>query len=189
MIHGVTGPNEYENNVNNNWFTNTMAKWLLGYTLERWPLATEAAKKRLQVTDEELAKWQDIVDRMYLPEDKELGIFVQHDTYLDKDLRSKETIPADQLPLNQYWSWDKILRSPFIKQADVLQGIYFLNDHYTKEEKERNYDFYEPMTVHESSLSPSFTPSWLLNWASRTRRLNSTNGLPAWTWTTTTTTR
>lgn len=155
MIHGVTGPNEYENNVNNNWFTNTMAKWLLGYTLERWPLATEAAKKRLQVTDEELAKWQDIVDRMYLPEDKELGIFVQHDTYLDKDLRSKDTIPADQLPLNQHWSWDKILRSPFIKQADVLQGIYFLNDHYTKEEKERNYDFYEPMTVHESSLSPS----------------------------------
>ncbi|WP_201346836.1 family 65 glycosyl hydrolase domain-containing protein, partial [Lactobacillus nasalidis] len=155
MIHGVTGPNEYENNVNNNWFTNTMAKWLLSYTIERWPLATEEAKKRLQVTDEELAKWQDIVDRMYQPEDKELGIFVQHDTYLDKDLRSKDTIPADQLPLNQHWSWDKILRSPFIKQADVLQGIYFLNDRFTKEQKERNYDFYEPMTVHESSLSPS----------------------------------
>lgn len=155
MIHGVTGPNEYENNVNNNWFTNTMARWLLSYTLERWPLATEAAKKRLNVTDEELAKWQDIVDKMYLPEDKDLGIFVQHDTFLDKDIRSKDTIPADQLPLNQHWSWDKILRSPFIKQADVLQGIYFLNDRYTKEQKEKNFDFYEPMTVHESSLSPS----------------------------------
>ena len=155
MIHGVTGPNEYENNVNNNWFTNTMARWLLSYTLERWPLADEAAKKRLQVSDDELAKWQDIVDRMYLPEDKELGIFVQNDTYLDKDLRPVSSIPADQLPLNQHWSWDKILRSPFIKQADVLQGIYFLNDRYTKEQKEKNFDFYEPMTVHESSLSAS----------------------------------
>ena len=64
-------------------------------------------------------------------------------------------IPSDQLPINQHWSWDKILRSPFIKQADVLQSIYFLNDRYSMDEKRRNFDFYEPMTVHESSLSPS----------------------------------
>lgn len=153
MIHGVTGPNEYENNVNNNWFTNTMARWLIGYTLERLPKATAEAQKRVAVTDEEKAKWQDIVDNMYLPEDKELGIFVQHDTFLDKDLRPVSEI-EDQRPINQNWSWDKILRSPFIKQADVLQGIYFLNDHYTMEQKEKNFDFYEPMTVHESSLSP-----------------------------------
>ena len=153
MIHGVTGPNEYENNVNNNWFTNTMARWLIGYTLERLPKATVEAQKRVAVTDEEKAKWQDIVDNMYLPEDKELGIFVQHDTFLDKDLRPVSEI-EDQRPINQNWSWDKILRSPFIKQADVLQGIYFLNDHYTMEQKEKNFDFYEPMTVHESSLSP-----------------------------------
>lgn len=155
MIHGVTGPNEYENNVNNNWFTNTMARWLLSYTLERLPLACDEAKKRLNVSKEETDKWQDIVDRMYLPEDKDLGIFVQNDCFLDKDIRSKDTIPKDELPINQHWSWDKILRSPFIKQADVLQGIYFLNDHYTMEEKERNFDFYEPLTVHESSLSAS----------------------------------
>lgn len=155
MIHGVTGPNEYENNVNNNWFTNTMARWLLSYTLERLPLACDEAKKRLNVSKEETDKWQDIVDRMYLPEDKDLGIFVQNDCFLDKDIRSKDTIPKDELPINQHWSWDKILRSPFIKQADVLQGIYFLNDRYTMEEKERNFDFYEPLTVHESSLSAS----------------------------------
>lgn len=136
MIHGVTGPNEYENNVNNNWFTNTMARWLIGYTLERLPKATAEAQKRVAVTDEEKAKWQDIVDNMYLPEDKELGIFVQHDTFLDKDLRPVSEI-EDQRPINQNWSWDKILRSPFIKQADVLQGIYFLNDHYTMEQKRR----------------------------------------------------
>ena len=154
VIHGVTGPNEYENNVNNNWFTNTMARWLLKYTLERLPLATKEAQERVNVTEEEKAKWQDIVDKMYLPEDEERGIFLQQDDFLDKDIRPVSEI-EDQRPINQHWSWDKILRSPFIKQADVLQGIYFLNDQYTKEEKERNFDFYEPLTVHESSLSPS----------------------------------
>lgn len=153
VIHGVTGPNEYENNVNNNWFTNTMARWLLQYTLERLPKANSEVVKKLNVTDEEKAKWQDIVDHMYLGEDKKLGIFLQQDDFLDKDIRPASTIPADQRPINQHWSWDKILRSPFIKQADVLQGIYFLNDHYTKEQKEKNFDFYEPLTVHESSLS------------------------------------
>ncbi|PEH03470.1 family 65 glycosyl hydrolase, partial [Lactobacillus sp. UMNPBX5] len=103
--------------------------------------------------DEEKAKWQDIVDNMYLPEDKERGIFLQQDDFLDKDIRPVSEI-EDQRPINQHWSWDKILRSPFIKQADVLQGIYFLNDEYTMEQKEKNFDFYEPLTVHESSLSP-----------------------------------
>src|SRR5690606_39155950 len=56
--------------------------------------------------------------------------------------------------INQHWSWDRILRTPFIKQADVLQGFYFFEDHFTKEELERHFDFYEPVTVHESSLSP-----------------------------------
>ncbi|MBP2057326.1 maltose phosphorylase [Lactobacillus colini] len=155
VIHGVTGPNEYENNVNNNWFTNTMARWLLKYTLDRLPKATKAAQERVNVSDEEKEHWQDIVDNIYLGEDEDLGIFLQQDDFLDKDIRPVSTIPEDQRPLNQHWSWDKILRSPFIKQADVLQGIYFLNDQYTKEQKEKNFDFYEPLTVHESSLSPS----------------------------------
>lgn len=115
--------------------------------------ATKEAQERVCVTDEEKAKWQDIVDNMYLPEDKERGIFLQQDDFLDKDIRPVSEI-EDQRPINQHWSWDKILRSPFIKQADVLQGIYFLNDEYTMEQKEKNFDFYEPLTVHESSLSP-----------------------------------
>ncbi|WEV36911.1 glycoside hydrolase family 65 protein [Lactobacillus sp. ESL0677] len=153
VMHGVTGPNEYENNVNNNWFTSTMARWLLQYTLERLPLADPEAQERLNVTEEEKRKWQDIVDNIYLPEDQERGIFLQQDDFLDKDIRPATEIPAAQRPINQHWSWDKILRSPFIKQADVLQGIYFLNDRYSKEQKEQNFDFYEPLTVHESSLS------------------------------------
>ncbi|SKA04083.1 maltose phosphorylase [Pilibacter termitis] len=152
MIHGVTGPNEYENNINNNWYTNTIASWVLRYTsemLEKFP------REDLGVTADEVKKWQDIVDNMYYPKDEELGVFVQHDTFLDKDLMSVSQLDPSNLPLNQNWSWDKILRSCFIKQADVLQGIYFFGNEYTIEEKKKNFDFYEPMTVHESSLSPS----------------------------------
>jgi len=91
---------------------------------------------------------------MYFPYDEERQVFVQHDTFLDKDLKPVSALDKADLPLNQHWSWDKILRSCFIKQADVLQGIYLFGDEFTLEEKERNFDFYEPMTVHESSLSP-----------------------------------
>ena len=97
---------------------------------------------------------RDVVTRMYYPEDRELGIFVQQDTYLDKDLTPAADIPPEERPINQHWSWDKILRSCFIKQADVLQGIYFFDHLYDLQTKKRNFDFYEPMTVHESSLSP-----------------------------------
>jgi maltose phosphorylase len=81
-------------------------------------------------------------------------VFEQQDGFMDKELLTVDQIPQDQLPLNQNWSWDRILRSCFIKQADVLQGLFFLGDRYDLETKKRNFDFYEPMTVHESSLSP-----------------------------------
>ncbi|HIW89387.1 MAG TPA: glycoside hydrolase family 65 protein [Candidatus Ligilactobacillus excrementipullorum] len=153
MIHGVTGPNEYENNVNNNWYTNTLAKWCLEYTAQVAQEVSEQKLADLELTSAELAHWQEIAQQMYLPFDEKLGIFVQHDTFLDKDLTPVADLPQDQLPLNQHWSWDHILRSPYIKQADVLQGIYYFIDRFTPEEKRRNFDFYEPLTVHESSLS------------------------------------
>lgn len=159
MMHGVTGPNEYENNVNNNWYTNRIAVWTMRYTLEVIEFLKqnghEARLVGLEFSDEELAKWQDIIDRMYFPYDEERGVFVQHDTFLDKDLKTVDELSAEDRPINQNWSWDKILRSCFIKQADVLQGLYFFNHEFTEEEKRRNFEFYEPMTVHESSLSPS----------------------------------
>ncbi|MDE1548199.1 glycoside hydrolase family 65 protein [Jeotgalibaca caeni] len=155
MIHGVTGPNEYENNINNNYHTNNMAAWTLEYTLASLEKVAAAKRDELGITEEEQALWQDITENMYYPVDEERGIFVQHDTFLDKELRTADELDPSDRPLNQNWSWDKILRSPFIKQADVLQSMYFLGDRYTTEQKEKNFDFYEPMTVHESSLSPS----------------------------------
>ena len=154
MIHGVTGPNEYENNVNNNWYTNRIAAFSIGLFITQARQASKEHLEQLGVTEEELAHMLEVVEGMYYPEDAELGVFVQHDTFLDKDLQPASSIPQDQRPINQHWSWDHILRSCYIKQADVLQGLYFLNQERIRETIRRNFDFYEPMTVHESSLSP-----------------------------------
>lgn len=153
MIHGVTGPNEYENNINNNWYTNLLAQWTLSYTIETLKKVSDTKKADLRLSDAELSQWQAIIEKMYLPQDEQLGIVLQQDGFLDKDIQPVSAIPADQRPINQHWSWDKILRSPYIKQADVLQGIWYFMDRFSAAEKKRNFDFYETLTVHESSLS------------------------------------
>ncbi|MGE5599008.1 MAG: family 65 glycosyl hydrolase domain-containing protein [Bacteroidota bacterium] len=162
MLLGVTGPNEYENNVNNNWYTNRMAAWTLEYTvdvlarLEREdPEAHRRLVGELGLTADERERWGEIARLMYYPYDAELGIFVQNDGYLDKEQCTVAEIPPAELPLNKHWSWDRILRSPFIKQADVVQGLYFLPDRFDLECQRRNFEYYEARTVHESSLSPS----------------------------------
>jgi maltose phosphorylase len=162
VILGVTGPNEYENNVNNNWYTNLLAAWTLEYTQQTidYVKSTEnnlyaSLVKKISFNEEkETTKWNDIRTNIYLPEDENRGIFLQQDGFLDKELLTANQLPKEDRPLNQKWSWDRILRSCFIKQADVLQGMYFFEDRFSFDELKRNFDFYEPMTVHESSLSP-----------------------------------
>jgi maltose phosphorylase len=162
VMLGVTGPNEYENNVNNNWYTNTIAAWCMEYTMDVAAKVKAANPDKYQALvnkislneDKEFGKFRDIIERMYYPADEKLGVFLQQDGYLDKDQTLVKDLPASDRPLNQKWSWDRILRSCYIKQADVLQGIYFLEDRYDIDTIRRNYDFYEPRTVHESSLSP-----------------------------------
>jgi maltose phosphorylase len=161
VMLGVTGPNEYENNVNNNWYTNTIACWTLDFTMEsleavkqKNPKAYDALLSRLHFNDAEVAHWKEISTGMYYPEDRARGVFLQQDGFLDKELIQAKDLPASDRPLNQKWSWDRILRSCFIKQADVLQGMYFFEERFDLASLKRNFDFYEPMTVHESSLSP-----------------------------------
>lgn len=162
VMLGVTGPNEYENNINNNWYTSTMATWCLEYTMEAIGYVKASRPDhyaylvgKLAFNEaEETKTWQHIIDNMYYGEDKELGIYLQQDNFLDKEIIHVKDLPDADRPLNQKWSWDRILRSCFIKQADVLQGFYFLRDRFDLDTLRRNYDFYEPLTVHESSLSP-----------------------------------
>ncbi|MCH4170337.1 MAG: glycoside hydrolase family 65 protein [Lactobacillus sp.] len=155
VIHGVTGPNEYENNVNNNWYTNLLAQWTLKYTLATLSQVSSEKAAQLQVSSEEAQHWQDIIANIYLGVDEETGVFIQNDDFFDKDIRPASSLKPEERPINQHWSWDKVLRSPFIKQADVLQGIWYFIDDFDMATKKRNFDFYEPLTVHESSLSPS----------------------------------
>jgi maltose phosphorylase len=92
---------------------------------------------------------------MYYPFWEEKQLFLQQDGFLDKDLVPVADLDPAQRPINQKWSWDRILRSPYIKQADTLQGMFFFEDRTDRELLRRHFDFYEPFTVHESSLSPS----------------------------------
>jgi len=161
MILGVTGPNEYENNVNNNWYTNTLAKWTLSYTLESIEKLRDIGKGKLsdligklKLENAETDKWKEIIEKMYFPYVESLGIFEQNDLYMDKEQLTVADLSEHDMPINKHWSWDRILRSCFIKQADVIQGIYFFPENWDRDTVKRNFDFYEPRTVHESSLSP-----------------------------------
>ena len=161
VILGVTGPNIYENNVNNNWFTNYMAVWCLKFTIESIEKvkksnfhAFEDLSQEIKFSGDEIFRWKDIIQNIYLPVNKELGIFMQQDGFLNKTIMPAAEIPDTQRPIIQHWSWDRILRSCFLKQADVVLGLYFFEDHFDKGTIKRNFDFYEPLTVHESSLSP-----------------------------------
>jgi len=161
VILGVTGPNEYENNVNNNFYTNYLAKWCIDYTMEQINKVEKEynadytrimSKVKLDAT--EIGRWKKVADSMYFPYSEEYEVYLQQDGFLDKELIKVHDLDKSQRPINQKWSWDRILRSPYIKQADTLQGFYFFEDHFSKEQLEKHFDFYEPFTVHESSLSP-----------------------------------
>ncbi len=162
VMLGVTGPNEYENNVNNNWYTNKMAQWTLKYTveslqyvMEEYPVEFDQIIKDTKLDyDKETTAWKEIVEDMYFPYYSEREVFLQQDGYMDKEQNLVSDLDPKERPINQHWSWDRILRSVYIKQADVLQGIFCFEDEYDTETIKRNYNFYEPRTVHESSLSP-----------------------------------
>ncbi|MCR5697831.1 MAG: glycoside hydrolase family 65 protein [Marinilabiliaceae bacterium] len=161
VMLGVTGPNEYENNINNNWYTNRLANWCMRYTAQCIDkVKTDNAQAWLRISqkvafdEKELDRWRDINERMHYPFNEKLNIFMQQDGYMDKEQITTDQLPASERPINQHWSWDRILRSCFIKQADTLQGIYLFEDEFDTDTITRHFDFYEPRTVHESSLSP-----------------------------------
>ncbi len=161
VLHGVTGPNEYENNVNNNWYTNYLARYCWRYTLGVMDIIRQEQSSywnqistQIRWSESEALDWKAKADAIALPSDEVLGIWLQQDGYLEKEQQLASELPVDQRPINPHWSWDRILRSCFIKQADVLQGMMVFEQDFSPEELRRNFEFYEPRTVHESSLSP-----------------------------------
>ncbi|MEZ4798315.1 MAG: family 65 glycosyl hydrolase domain-containing protein [Flavobacteriales bacterium] len=161
VMLGVTGPNEYENNVNNNWYTNYIAVWCMNYCAEMHDWMSKNHKEALRdkvnkynFQESEIERWKDISEKMYYGVKAGTNVFLQQDGFCDKEIVPAAQLDPKQRPINQHWSWDRILRSCYIKQADVLQGIFFFENDFEESIIKENFDYYEPLTVHESSLSP-----------------------------------
>lgn len=160
-FYGVMGPDEFHMMVNNNAYTNYMGMRTLSYAYDvlaemkiQRPDAYTALCKKTDLCEEEAERWQTIADNMYLPQ-LDSGLFEQHDGYFDLPHTDIHAIPISQFPLYNHWSYDRIYRTDMIKQPDVLMFLYLYNSSFTEKVKRVNYDFYEPRTIHESSLSPS----------------------------------
>ena len=159
--YGVMGPDEFHMMVNNNAYTNYMGMRTLAYAAEvladmqrKQPVAYAALAEKTALVPEEPARWQHIADNMYIPQTAE-GLIEQHDGYFDLPHTDINAIPVTEFPLYNHWSYDRIYRSDMIKQPDVLMFLYLYNSSFSGEVKRINYEFYEPRTIHESSLSPA----------------------------------
>ncbi len=161
-LNEVCGPDEYKPGVNNNCYTNYMAKFNLEYAVELAermkdivPEKYDKLKKKINLNGEEIEQWRKAAARMYLPYNEELDIHPQDDSFLYKDPIDIASIPEGEFPLVRNWHPLVIWRYQLIKQADVLLLMLLLGNRFSREEKKRNYDYYEPKTTHDSSLSPS----------------------------------
>jgi alpha,alpha-trehalose phosphorylase len=161
-IAGVTGPDEYNTVVNNNTFTNLMARenlWFAASTVknlhEHRPDLFAYLADKTGVELSEVEEWKEAADRMYLPFDEKLGIHLQDDEFLEKKPWDFANTPVEKHPLLLHYHPLVIYRHRVIKQADVILAMFLLGDEFTPEQKRRNFDFYDPLTTGDSSLSVS----------------------------------
>lgn len=159
-IHGITGPDEYTTVVDNNTFTNLMAQNNLNYAAaqvealrHRNPDRFQALAERIGLHPHEVHDWQRAATEMYIPFSKRLAINPQDDSFLDKQVWDFKNTPADQYPLLLHFHPLEIYRRQVIKQADVVLAMFLLGQKFTPEEKRRNFDYYDPLTTGDSSLS------------------------------------
>ncbi|MBR3177961.1 MAG: family 65 glycosyl hydrolase [Clostridia bacterium] len=158
---GVMGPDEFHLMVNNNAYTNYMGQRTLLYTAEvlkdlqrNNKGAYEALCDKTGLTEAEINRWEQIAGLMYLPMDND-GLIEQHDGFFDLPHTDIDSIPVTDFPLYDHWSYDRIYRTDMIKQPDVLMMLYLYNTSFSEQIKQINYAFYQPRTIHESSLSPA----------------------------------
>jgi alpha,alpha-trehalose phosphorylase len=159
-INGVTGPDEYNAVVDNNLFTNCMARENLNYAAEvMTKLHRQAPERYAAVVDrtafrpEEVEEWRRAAEAMYIPYDDEVGIHLQDDNFLDKQRWDLENEPSKNFPLLLHYHPLVIYRHRVIKQADVVLALFLLGHTFSAGEKRRNFDYYDPLTTGDSSLS------------------------------------
>jgi alpha,alpha-trehalose phosphorylase len=159
-IHGVTGPDEYTTVVNDNLYTNVMARFNMEYAASTAELLASSDPetyaslcRRTGLDAAEIEGWKRAAATMYLPFDDDLGIHPQDENFLARERWDLKATPADKYPLLLHFHPLVIYRHQVLKQADVVLAMYLLPDHFDIEQKRRNFDYYDPLTTGDSSLS------------------------------------
>jgi alpha,alpha-trehalose phosphorylase len=161
-IHGVTGPDEYTTVVNDNAFTNLMARLNLRYAATvlrrlqaQHPDAYSTLAAELLILPEELEAWECAAELMHVPYDAARGVTPQDDTFLGREVWDLERTPAEMFPLMLHFHPLSIYRHQVLKQADVVMAMFLLGNEFGIEEKRRNFEYYDALTTGDSSLSAS----------------------------------
>jgi len=161
-INAVTGPDEYNTVVNNNAYTNLMARENLWYAVstlthlrEHQPERYAGLQHELRLEDREIDAWRKAADTMHIPYDEQEGIHLQDDDFLDRKAWDFRGVPSEKYPLLLHFHPLVIYRHQVIKQADIVLAMLLLGDEFSQEQKRRNFDFYDPLTTGDSSLSVS----------------------------------
>jgi alpha,alpha-trehalose phosphorylase len=159
-INAVTGPDEYNPVVNNNAYTNLMARENLRYAAQtvKWLQATKpeayaSLTTKTALNSAEVDAWISAAEAMYVPYDEKLGIIPQDDDFLDRERWDLKNTPPDRFPLLLFYHPLNIYRKQVIKQADVVLAMFLLGDAFTLEARKRTFEFYDPLTTGDSSLS------------------------------------
>ncbi len=159
-IHRVTGPDEYTTVVNDNFYTNVMARFHLSFAVDTMralktddPAAYESVRRRTNLAEDEIDAWNAAWQAMYLPFNEAEGIHPQDSTFLELEAWPWDEVDDDKYPLLLNFHPLVIYRHQVLKQADVVLAMYLRSSHFSIEQKRRNFDFYDPLTTGDSSLS------------------------------------
>jgi alpha,alpha-trehalose phosphorylase len=159
-INSVTGPDEYNTVVNNNAYTNLMARENLRYAAQtveslrtKDPDAYKSLAHKTALEPSEVEAWRQAAESMYVPYDEKLKIIPQDDTFLDREPWDFQNTPREHYPLLLFYHPLNIYRKQVIKQADVVLAMFLLGNGFSPDAKKRNFEFYDPLTTGDSSLS------------------------------------
>jgi alpha,alpha-trehalose phosphorylase len=159
-IHGVTGPDEYTTVVNDNLFTNVMARYNLRQAANvmhdlrsNFPTAYRRVAERLEISPEEIGEWASCARAMYIPYDPVTGINPQDSHFLDREVWDLANTPPEKRPLLLHYHPLVIYRFQVLKQADVVLALFLQGDNFTLEQKQADFEYYDPITTGDSTLS------------------------------------
>lgn len=161
-IRGVVGPDEYHHSVNDNAYTNWMARlnlekahWAVDWMQRNHQLAWNEISDRLLLAAGEVEHWREVAQELYVPLPNAEGVIEQFEGFFDLGDYALPKEERFKAPLSRLFDWDKINRLKLIKQADVLMLPHLFPQAFSRQTLAANYHYYEPITDHGSSLSPA----------------------------------